>query len=113
MEDNQSPIETLLEKTERYVRTSTELYRLKIISKSADVISTLAARLVVIAFIALFFFIVNIGLALWIGELLGKVYQGFFIVAGFYAFTGITFYIFRNRWIKKPLKNAIITQALK
>ena len=30
--------------------------------------------------------LVNVGLSLWIGELLGKAYYGFFAVAGFYLF---------------------------
>lgn len=112
MEDNASLIGTLFEKAEHYAKTSAELFKLKTIDKSADVISTLTARLAVVSFITLFFLILNIGIALWIGEMLGKTYYGFFIVAGFYALAGIVFYIFRNKWIKTPLRNSIIAQAL-
>lgn len=112
MEDQTSVIGTFFEKTEHYIQTSAELFKLKAIDKSADVISTLAARFAVIVFIALFFFILNIGIALWIGEALGVFSYGFFIVAGFYAFVGILFYLFRDTWIKIPTRNSIITQAL-
>jgi|ERR1035437_3901765 phosphoglycerol transferase MdoB-like AlkP superfamily enzyme len=112
MENPLSLIETLFEKTEHYAKTSAELIKLKAIDKSADVISTLTARLTVVVFIALFFLVLNIGIALWIGEMLGKSYYGFFIVAGFYALVGIVLYAFRDKWIKAPLKNSIITQAL-
>ncbi len=112
METPKSLIETLFEKTEQYTRTSAELYKLKVIDTSADVISTLSARLAVIGFIALFFLTLNIGTALWIGETLGVTYYGFFIVSGFYGLLGILLYAFRNGWIKTPVKNAIITQAL-
>ena len=112
MENHATLIGKLFEKAERYTMSSVELYKLKVIDKSADVISTLTARMAVILFITLFFLILNIGIALWIGETLGKSYYGFFIVAGFYALVGIVLYLFRNRWIKEPLRNSIITQAL-
>ena len=112
METNSHMIEALFEKTEKYTRTTAELYKLKAIEKSADVISTLSVRLVVFVFISLFFLIMNIGVALWIGELLGKAYFGFFIVAGFYALIGLVLFLIGNRWIKEPLRNSIILQAL-
>lgn len=112
MENHATLIGKLFEKAERYTMSSVELYKLKVIDKSADVISSLTARLAIILFITLFFLILNIGIALWIGELLGRTYYGFFIVAGFYALAGIVLYFFRNRWIKTPLRNSIITQAL-
>lgn len=112
MEEKTSLLETLLERTEGYVKSSAELYKLKIIDKSADVISTLVARFAILTFFILFFLISNIGAALWIGELFDRAYLGFFIVAVFYGLVGIILFLFRNRWIKKPLKNSIITQAL-
>lgn len=112
MENQPSLIGTLFERAEHYVKTSADLIKLKAIDKSADVIATLTARLAVIAFITLFFLVLNIGIALWLGEMLGKSYYGFFIVAGFYALIGILLYVFRNKWIKAPVRNSIITQAL-
>jgi|ERR1035437_2730726 hypothetical protein len=112
MEDQASLIGTFFEKTEHYTRASAELLKLKAIDKSADIISTLTARVTIIVFITLFFLILNIGIALWIGEGLGKSYYGFFIVAGIYALAGILLYAFRNKWIKEPLRNSIITQVL-
>ncbi|HLG03447.1 MAG TPA: hypothetical protein VI731_07610 [Bacteroidia bacterium] len=113
METQRTLIEELFEKTTQYTKTSAEVYKLKAIGKSADVLSTLTARLVVFVFAALFFLILNIGVALWLGGILGRSYYGFFIVSGFYAIAGLALYIFRNRWIKTPLRNSIIIQALK
>lgn len=112
METQSNTIEMLVESVEQYGKTNIELYRLKAISKSADILSSLAVRITVIVFFALFFFILNIGIALWIGDLLNKYYYGFFIVASFYALAGFVFYAFRDKWIKTPLKNSIIIQAL-
>lgn len=113
MENQTLLIETLFEKTQVYTKNSAELYKLKAIDKFADVVSTLTARLAIMLFLTLFFLILNIGLALWIGEALGKVYYGFFIISGFYALGGIILYMFSNKWISIPLRNSIITQALK
>jgi hypothetical protein len=113
MERLASRIETLFEKTEQYTRTTAELYKLKAIDKSADVLSALVARLAVVLAATLFFLILNIGLALLIGDELGRSCYGFFIVAGFYAVLAIMLHAFRHKWIRTPLRNSIITQALK
>ena len=106
-------IETLFERTERFTKSSAELYKLKAIDKFADMLSTLIARITVMVFVILFFLILNLGVAMWLGEILGKLYYGFFCVAGFYALGGILLFVFRDEWIKTPLRNSIITQALK
>ncbi len=113
MEDNNTPlVEVLFERTESYVKISAEVFKLKIINKISDVVSDLTASFVVIVFATLFFLIFNIGVSLWMGELFGKMYLGFFAVAAFYMLTGIILYIFRRSWIKIPLRNAIITKSL-
>jgi len=57
-------------------------------------------------------FILNIGLAIWIGELLGQMYLGFFVVGGFYALIAIILHLFRNSWLKKPVSSMIIKKML-
>jgi hypothetical protein len=113
MEEEKSHVEVLMEKTGDYARKKVELYKLKIVDKSADVVSTIAADITIISILILFVLIINIGLALWLGELLGKNYYGFFCVAGFYALSGVIFYTFRDKLIKHPVRNSIIKHALK
>jgi len=113
MEDKATPLEVLLERAEEYSKTSIKLIKLKAIDKTAEMISTLMAWMVVITLVALFFMILNIGIALWIGELLGKSYYGFFIIAAFYAIVGILCQVFSIQWIKKPISNSLISQMLK
>ncbi len=112
MEEQTSLVGTLFEKAEHYTKTTAELQKLKAIDKIADVLSTLAANLVVIIFFSMFFLVLNIGIALWLGVLFSNMYQGFFLVAGFYALIGIVIFIFRHQWIKDPLRDVIITEAL-
>ncbi|HLN72468.1 MAG: hypothetical protein ACM3O8_10690 [Methylococcaceae bacterium] len=112
MEQQENLFESLIEKGEQYGKTTLELIKLKTLDKSADVTSTLASWIIVIVLIVLFFFILNIGIALWIGELLGKEYLGFFVVAGFYGLLALVFGVFREKLIKKPVNNSIISQVL-
>ena len=112
MDEQSGLIESLIEKGEQYGKTTLELLKLKTLDKSADVVSNLVSWLIVVIFAVLFFLILNIGIALWLGELLGKSYYGFFVVSGFYALLAIINAVFRKQLIKKPINESIITQVL-
>ncbi len=102
MDEQSGLIETLIEKGEQYGKTTLELLKLKTLDKSADVISNMVSWIVVAVFAVLFFLIMNIGIALWLGELMGKSYYGFFTVSGFYAVLALVFVIFRKQLIMDP-----------
>jgi phosphoglycerol transferase MdoB-like AlkP superfamily enzyme len=112
MKQQENLIESLIEKGEQYGKTTLELIKLKALDKSADVTSTLVSWLIVVVLIVLFFLILNIGIALWIGELIGKAYLGFFAVAGFYGLLALILGVFREKLVKKPVNNSIISQVL-
>ena len=113
METKSSLIESLFEKAEVYVQTNVDLFKLKTIDKSADVVSTLVSKIALIFIFILTAFTLNIGLALWIGELIGKFYYGFFIIAAFYILVGIVLFFFNEKLIKKPVNDSIIIQLQK
>ncbi len=112
MEDQVLKIKSLVDSTEHYVRTSVELYKLKAIDKAADGVAKLFSRIIIIPFVVLFFIMLNIATALWIGEALGKTSFGFFILGGFYGLIGLALYLFGNLLAKAPIKNSIIRYAL-
>ncbi len=106
-------IEALFERAENYGKTTQELLNLKVVDKASDFISTFITQIVIAIFAAFFILSINIGVSIWIGELLGKIYYGFFLIGLFYGIVGYVLYIFRNKWLKAPLSNSIITQMLK
>jgi hypothetical protein len=55
----------------------------------------------------------SLGLALWLGKILGEICYGFFALAGFYCLAAILIYFFLHKWIKKQIGNALIKQMLK
>jgi hypothetical protein len=112
MDEQTGLIDSLLGKGEQYGKTSLELLKLKTLDKTSDVASNLVSWLVVIIFAVLFFLILNIGVAIWLGEMLGKPYYGYFTVAGFYLVLTVVFGIFRKPLVKEPLNNSIVKQVL-
>lgn len=111
MEVKASLLEPLLERAEIFGKTSFELIKLKALDKSADVSSTLISRSLLLIAFTFFIFCLNIAVALWLGDLLGKAYYGFLIVAIFYGLIGF-FLFFKQPVIKARLNNFIITQLL-
>jgi hypothetical protein len=112
MSNTETPIETLFEIAENCSKTTLELLKLKAIDKSADIVSSFAMKLALFMVVALFIIIANIGLALWIGDMLGKSYYGFFVIAGVYALIAVLLRSYLYQWVKIPVSNFIITQML-
>lgn len=105
-------LEELYERGEAYGKTTIKLAKLKGLEATTGMVTALIWRLSVILSLTLFALILNLGIALWLGELLGKSYYGFFIVAGFYLILGIVLHFFLYNWIKKPVSDSIISQVL-
>jgi hypothetical protein len=112
MDDKQSLIETLFEKTKQYIDTSIELVKLRAIDKISELMANLLSKLAIFLVFIIFFIFANIGLSIWVGEILGKIWLGFFAVSGFYAFIGIMLIIFGKKWLKTPISNFIINNLL-
>ena len=113
MDNKTSTIEMFFGRAEDYTRTTVELAKLNAVDTTADVLSSLLSRLAVSIVFVMFIFLINIGLSLWIGELLHNTYYGFFIVSGFYLLISIVLYINKDKWLKMPISNFIIIKMLK
>ncbi|MHB1197286.1 MAG: hypothetical protein ACYC0A_10640 [Lutibacter sp.] len=113
METPKSLIELLFEKIEEYGITNYELTKLKLLKTVALVVPSLLSRIIVVFVIFTFILILSLGIALFLGEFLGKLYYGFFIIAIFYLVVGIVMHFYLHKWIKKPVADLIIKQVLK
>lgn len=112
MEAKANLIDPLIQRVEQYSKTSLELLRLKSLDKTADISSTVFSRLLLIIVLSIFAFILNIAIALYLGDLLGKNYYGFLLVASFYGLASIILFLI-HPLIKTRVNNSIITQLLK
>jgi hypothetical protein len=113
MENKKNDVELLFEKAADYIETRCNLLKLQAVDKTADIVSSLVCLIVVTIIFSIVFFILNIGLALWVGALLGKTYYGFFIIAGLYSIIGTIIYMFRSKFLKEGISNLIIRKLLK
>jgi hypothetical protein len=104
-------MEPLLEKVGQFGQLNIDLIKFKILDKMADLISSFIARFLLLLMISIFTIFFSIGVALWVGELLDKVYYGFFIVALFYGFIAI-FMMYLQQSIKMRMNNWIISKML-
>lgn len=107
-----SLFENLIGQSKEYVDTKIELMKLKTVEKASYAFSTILILLLFGIFFFLFFVVLNIGLALLIGDALGKAYWGFFIMAGVYIIVGLILFSARNKLFKGPITAMFIRKFL-
>ena len=105
-------MESLFSQSKDYIDNRIQLYKLKIIDKTSTVASSVIAVLALFVIFFIFFIVFNIGIALLIGDLVGKASYGFLIWAGFYLIVGFILFSMRNKLIKSPITGMIIRKFL-
>lgn len=113
MENKTTILDPLLERAEIYGKTSLQLMKLQAVEKTTEVTAHIYSRFIAIFVLLLFFIMISIGVAIWIGNFLGEVYYGFLCLSGFYLIIWSAIYFFMHNWIKKEAGNSIITMMLK
>jgi hypothetical protein len=113
METPTQNLESLFANAGEYIETKAELWKLKMVDKTSEAVSSIAEKLILF-FLGFFFFIfLNIALALLIGYWLGHSFYGFFIMAAFYAIVGLLIHSLKDKLIKTPVANSIIEKFIK
>ena len=87
----------------------TEYYKAITYEKLVIIISGISILAILFITINLFLLFLAIGLALYIGELLGNFAIGFVILGAIYLLVGILFYVMRNKWIINPIVKVLQT----
>lgn len=113
MDNIATNMEQLYLKAKDYTETSIELFRLNAIDKTADLVSSLFVKLILVMVVAMFTLFINIALSLYIGKLLDETYLGFLVVSGIYLVVAIVILLFNDKLLKVPLTNLIIEKLLK
>ena len=113
MTEKTNAFESLLERATDYGKTSFELAKLQALEKISNFISSFIPHSIGFILFLTFMLFINLGAAMWLGEILGKIYFGFFAVATFYIFIAIVFRLFMFKWIKRIMCNYVINQAIK
>lgn len=106
-------IHSLFETIKEYGQTNIDLVKLKAADRVTDIISSLVANLFVLLALVMFLVILNIGIALLLGELLGKNYYGFFVLAAFYLIVGLIFNSKKVKWFQTPIGDTLVKKMFK
>src|SRR5437868_5966825 len=106
MDERKKLVESLVDRAEEYGKTSVELLKLKTVDKATGILSSMAIRFTLFFFFLVAYLLLNVGVSLWIGVRMERVYVGFFPVAGFNLLMALLVFMFRSQWIKTPLSNS-------
>lgn len=108
MENNSVHFDDLIKKAEDFGKTNIELYKHKAIDKSTAVLSYILIYRIIIFGIVLFSIFLSSAIALWLGDILGKLYLGVFIISGLYGGIVLLIYLLREK-IRQSICDSIIS----
>ena len=106
-------LEALLQRTEDYVKTSFELFKLNTLNKLVEILSGVITRALIFLFFFMFFLIASVSMAILIGDAIGELWYGFIIIAAFYGIIASVISLFLNNWFKNIISDFIIKQIMK
>lgn len=110
MSEIKSSIELLLADLRDYADTRMALMKLKAAEKSSALAGRFIAGLALAVSLILFFSFVSIGLAMLLGQWLGKPWLGFIILGFVYLLMGLLVWKARRKLIQQPVMNGIIQE---
>lgn len=113
MEDKVELVKELFTKAEDFAKTNIELYKLKAIDKGTDIFAAVAAWVTIGIIFLLLIIIGSVGLALWLGEVLGKPHYGFFAVAGIYLVVMLVMFFTRANLLEKFFNDYMVKMIFK
>ena len=93
-----------------YIHTEIELIKLGFAEKLSKILSNLIAIMVLIWILFICILFASLSLAFFIGERLGKMSTGFFIVSLIYLLIAMVTWYLRERVIRLPILNGILRQ---
>ncbi|MEO8413805.1 MAG: hypothetical protein ABI472_09105 [Ginsengibacter sp.] len=112
MENKPTNLEELFQKFKDYADVRMDLFKLKSINKISIFMSSIITMQILVILLVGVLLCITVGASLLIGEWVGKIYCGFFIVAGIYIIIGLVLYVNRGKWIKTPISNKLIKEMI-
>ncbi|MDX1461460.1 MAG: phage holin family protein [Marinirhabdus sp.] len=90
-------------KIQDYLKSTAEYYKLRLFKSSMKFATSLINMLVLGSILLLFLAFVSVGVAMWLGTIMGGLRFGFFIVGGIYLIVFVLMYIFGRDHITRLL----------
>jgi hypothetical protein len=105
-------VEPLIDKAATYGKTSLELLKLRAVQRASIMAPAVVSRIIMLVLLSFFLLVLTIAVAIWLGDMLGKMYYGFFIVAGFYGLLALVFQLAIRKKMKQTIGDWIISELL-
>ena len=106
-------IKNIIDEAKEYTEAKIELTKREITDKLSEVMANSVSQIIIGSIALLFLFIFSIFSSLWIGYQMENYWHGFGIVSLIYIFIIVVLVIFRHKFLKIPIQNAIIRQLFK
>lgn len=102
----------MIELLKTYIDNRVELFKLSLVSVTANLAAKLISSFIVLLFSLMIVLLLSIGFSFWLGEVLGSVAVGFFIISGIYALIFLTYIAFGKTKIEIILKDKVVQASL-
>ncbi len=103
----------IISEIKKYIDIKYDLVKLDLIEKIALISSLLFTLLIMLIVFPSVFLFTSLGIAYYLGSLLGATYWGFLILGGFFFIIGIIIFLLRNRLITKPVLRSLLRVIFK
>jgi uncharacterized membrane protein YdbT with pleckstrin-like domain len=113
IEERKEILEELFERVEKYIHINIELYKLRAAEVVAEVISSTIANVLIALFAIIFFLMLNVGAAIWLGGVLGSPFAGYFLLSGVYFVVLVILWILRKNLFKNSIAGSITKKFVK
>ncbi|MDE3213740.1 MAG: phage holin family protein [Bacteroidota bacterium] len=110
MDQSSNHLEEFFQKLKEYVEVRLNLFKLRAVHKISGFMSYVVSTMVFLVLFGAILLCVTIGVALLLGELLGKTYLGFFAVAVLYLIVTLILYVKRDTLLRKPIQDKLIQE---
>ena len=108
MFDEIRKIESLIDEGKQYLQTRIDQLKLSAADKSARLLSLAVSVFLTAAVFFLFFVLLAVSAALFIGDWLGSPAWGFLFVAFVSLLLAVWVWSRREKWIRRPIRNALL-----
>jgi hypothetical protein len=106
-------MDTVFQKLDDLTTNQTELIKLKIYKKTADIATFLIVKIILFFLVGLCLLFLHIGISIWIGDLLNNRHFGFLIVSLFYGIISILVLNVIYRPLQSKIRSLLLTDILK
>jgi hypothetical protein len=113
MRETFDKIEETVDHVKTYVNTKITAAKLSAAEKASDMISIFIAKFLAAGVLFFFVLFLSDAAAIGLGEYFRKAWLGYAIVAGIYFILGLVIWFGRERLLRIPIMNAIITRLFK